>query len=365
MSDPQDLAVALPTDTATFSAGGMLPVGKLDDCHALVLADDVREDEVEALALSQDEHAGWVGTSRLQLVPGADLVGPWPLDAELRGLIGLPDWATQIMLLECPPQRGGPMPEELAGLDPVADAFPRAQPEGRELIALTRLRAIARRLAGALVLKGDAGQTVVQPDPDASVDMEVLAPVWLTPDAAETLLAGTAPGIRCQLDAMPTTSANGLDSIDEAEMQRLVELIGADALDRAWRAAKERSEQEDAQAAQAAASGQTVETYLEGYALSAPVDPDQPTWGQIEVRVGGVEMLPVAVRGVPWAQAGAVYYALVWQPQDLADRDPARLSRVRRAERERAARLIEDLAEVISKATEGLVVDEDGFLIAF
>lgn len=65
MSDPQDLAVALPTDTATFSAGGMLPVGKLDDCHALVLADDVREDEVEALALSQDEHAGWVGTSRL------------------------------------------------------------------------------------------------------------------------------------------------------------------------------------------------------------------------------------------------------------------------------------------------------------
>ena len=31
----QDLAISLPTDTSTFSAVGMLPVGKLDDCHAL------------------------------------------------------------------------------------------------------------------------------------------------------------------------------------------------------------------------------------------------------------------------------------------------------------------------------------------
>ena len=37
----QDLAISLPTDTSTFSAVGMLPVGRLDDCHALILADDI------------------------------------------------------------------------------------------------------------------------------------------------------------------------------------------------------------------------------------------------------------------------------------------------------------------------------------
>ena len=36
----QDLAISLPTDTSTFSAVGMLPVGRLDDCHALILADE-------------------------------------------------------------------------------------------------------------------------------------------------------------------------------------------------------------------------------------------------------------------------------------------------------------------------------------
>ena len=120
----QDLAISLPTDTSTFSAVGMLPVGRLDDCHALVLADDVAPEEVEALAMSQDAQAGWVGASRLQLSPGVELQGPWPVDADLRRLMDLPEWASQIMILECEPQRGGPLPPELTGIDPMADAFP-------------------------------------------------------------------------------------------------------------------------------------------------------------------------------------------------------------------------------------------------
>ncbi|WP_366180907.1 hypothetical protein ABXS69_01790 [Actinomyces timonensis] len=48
----------------------MLPVGLVDSRHLLVLADDVVVEEVEALALSLDERAGWVGASRLQLLPG-------------------------------------------------------------------------------------------------------------------------------------------------------------------------------------------------------------------------------------------------------------------------------------------------------
>ena len=50
MSDSTDFAVSLPTDTGTFTAASMLPVGLLDTNHVLLLADDVAPDEVEALA---------------------------------------------------------------------------------------------------------------------------------------------------------------------------------------------------------------------------------------------------------------------------------------------------------------------------
>ena len=149
MSDSTDFAVSLPTDTGTFTASSMLPVGLLDTNHVLLLADDVAPDEVEALALSQDIQSGWVGVSSLQLFPGVSLLGPWKVDAEMRRLLGAPEWTTQLMILDCPRIRAGALPPELAGLDPLSDAFPKAQPTGAELVALTRLRAIARRLAGA------------------------------------------------------------------------------------------------------------------------------------------------------------------------------------------------------------------------
>ena len=45
MSDSTDFAVSLPTDTGTFTAASMLPVGLLDTNHVLLLADDVAPDE--------------------------------------------------------------------------------------------------------------------------------------------------------------------------------------------------------------------------------------------------------------------------------------------------------------------------------
>ena len=55
-------------------------------------------------------------------------------------MLGLPDWAAQVMMLECEPTRSGPLPAALTGIDALSDAFPLAQPTGNELIALTRLR---------------------------------------------------------------------------------------------------------------------------------------------------------------------------------------------------------------------------------
>ena len=383
-----DLSVSLPTDTLTFSVAGMLPVGRLEERHALILADDVSAEEVEALAVSQDAQAGGVGASRLQLLPGVELQGPWPLDGELRALMGLPEWAASLMILECEPERRGALPPELAGTDPVADAFPVAQPAGTELVALTRLQAIARRLAGALLLRADAPagsaggagadgasargagagsqsmSVLVQPDPDANVNLDVYAPVWLTPDACQAVLAGVLPGARSQLDPRLPEGPTGLAAIPQAELDRLTELLGADLLDQAWTAAREREEAAAALAAEAAQAGRTLEEVRTGYAVVAPVDEARPGWGHVEVQVEAAEYLPLAVAGEPWAVHGVVVHQIVWRPLELADRDPARLTRTRRGERAEAAALIEAAARALVEATGGRALDEDGFLVS-
>lgn len=368
-----DLSVSLPSDTTTASAVGMLPVGRLDVCHALVLADDVAPEEVEALALSLDEHAGWVGASRLQLMPGAELQGPWPIDAELRRLLGLPDWAASIMILQAQAVRGGPLPKELAGIDPVADAFPQAQPEGSELLALTRLRSIARRLAGALLLQGDAGTSrrgiarrsvLVQPDPATAVNLDVYAPVWLAPDAAEALVAPLAPGTRPQMAAPTLDTPMGLAAMDPEALERLTERLGADVLDQAWKDAEKRHAQMVLEAEQKLAAGGVLEPVLDGYALTCPVDPERSAMGTVELRVGGVELLPLAVAGTTWAETGGVVYSLVWVPQNPWDRDPQQISEQGRRGRAAATELIERLAGAVAEATGGVIVDEDGFLVA-
>ena len=74
--------------------------------------------------------------------------------------------------------------------------------------------------------------------------------------------------------------------------------------------------------------------------------------------------LPLAVAGSPWAEAGGVVYSFVWVPADPADRDPLRISDEGRRGRQAAGGLIERMAQVVSESTGGVVVDEDGFLVA-
>ncbi|MDO4243967.1 MAG: hypothetical protein Q4C85_09475 [Actinomyces sp.] len=365
-----DLAVSLPTDTATFSAAGMFPVGRIDTHHMLVLADDVTADEVEALALSLDSHAGWVGASRLQLVPGVELQGPWEVDEELRRLMGLPAWATQVMLLECPPHRTGPLPAALAGIDPVTDAFPLAQPGGAELEALTSLRSIARRLAGGLRLAGDApdgGASVpvlVVPDPEMSVSLTVFSPVWIAPEGVVALVASHAPGARLHLTPTPVRGATGLAAIPVDELERLAAELGEDVLDEAWRLAERRREEAAELEEQARLAGHTIEEERDGYAVVAEVDASQIGWGGIEVRVQGAEDVPLSVRGEAWAQGGVISYSIVWNPHNPSDARSENLPAHVRAERSAARSLIEDVSQAIQRAAGGVMVDDDGFLVA-
>ena len=68
MSDSTDFAVSLPTDTGTFTASSMLPVGLLDTNHVLLLADDVSSaldarTELELWGALQERGSTVVGAS--------------------------------------------------------------------------------------------------------------------------------------------------------------------------------------------------------------------------------------------------------------------------------------------------------------
>lgn len=364
-----DLAITLP-DT-TLSAVGSFPVGRADTQHLLLLADDVTVDEVEALALSLDEHAGWVGASRLQVAPGAELQGPWRVDVELRRVLELPDWVCQLMVLDCPPQRAGALPQELAGVDPLTDAFPSAQPTGTELLALIRLRAIARRLAGGIRLAGDpaapGGRTVpvlVVPDPECSTALTVYSPVWIVPDGVVALAAPVAPGARLHLQAELASGPTGLAAIPREELVRLSEAIGDDALDAAWRAAEQRRHDQAAEEARALAAGTPVEELRDGYGVVADVDSARPDWGGIEIRVQAAEEVPLAVRGEAWSRGGVIAYQVVWVPLDPADAHREYPTADVRWARDAAGALIERVAAALLAGAGGVVVDDDGFLVA-
>lgn len=373
-STTSDLAVALPTDSTSLTAASMLPVGLLADKHSLILADDVTADEVESLTLSLDPHAAWVGASQLQLIPGVQLLGPWPVESELHEVLELPEWAAQLMILDCPPERSGPLPAELAGVDPLADAFPLAQPTGNELRALRYLLAMARRLAGGLLLQGDAPEAagahalperstrevVLLPDPLAAVDLTVYAPVWLTPDALEAGIADALPGASTHMHAVSPLPSDGVPA---AEMERLADMVGAEQLDFAWRQAQEQRAAEEASLEAAEEAGEALEIERAGYEVAAPIDDAHLSWGRVVVQAEEAEALPLSVMGEPWAVEGVVSYRIAWMPIDIADRAPERLTPDRRAEREAATELIEATALAVERLTTGRTVDEDGFLI--
>ncbi|MFH5821648.1 hypothetical protein [Georgenia sp. AZ-5] len=280
--------------------------GLAEPHHLLVLPGDVDPGELEALAVSLSEDAGWLAPAQLQLMPGAQLTGPWGLDEGLRAAFDLPRWSEQAYLLLCPVQRGGPLPEELRGIDPVLDAFPGGVPTGTESEALGHLRAFARRLRGAVRLSGSGA--VVVPDPDAAIDLTVLAPVWLDHDACLQLLTRELPAVHSLLDDIPA------------------ELASAP---------------------------------LEGYGIVSDVgDGDL-----IEVDVNGLHRVPVVLRGTDWAAGGVISYEVRWRPQHPEVAFLARPPLAVRERRRRTAELIERAAASLHAVVGGEICDDDGFLV--
>ncbi|WP_127129985.1 hypothetical protein [Georgenia sp. SYP-B2076] len=289
------------TETAAFEDG------LAADHHLLLLPGDIDPDELEALAVSRSADAGWAAPGQLQLLSGVHLTGPWSVSAGVRTGLDLPEWTEQAYLLLCPPQRGGPLPAELRGMDPVLDAFPQGVPEGAEATALEHLRAFARRLHGALRLAGTGA--VVVPDPDSALDLTVLAPVWLEHDACLQVLAGVLPSVRSLLDEIPEELA---------------------------------------------------ENELEGYALVTDVGGGD----LVVVDVTGLQHPPTVLRGTDWALGGVVSYEIRWRPTRPELAYVTRPTLAVRQARAEAAAVIERAAAALHGTVGGEVCDDDGFLVA-
>ncbi len=318
-----------------------------DPHHLLVLSAEVAAEEVEALAVSHFDDAGWVGPEVLRLAGEAHLTGPWLLDQATRGRFDLPAWAEYAFLLRCPIQRAAPVPPELRGLGGLLDAFPDGEPVGLEGRVLQHLLAQARRLAGALRLSGSG--TVLVPDPASAVDLTVHTAVWLEPEACAAVLATVLPELAPALpDEDATPPADPL-AADTAGL-RARAIADMDEGERAWLHA------EAAALDEAVLSQPQV---LDGYAHLGPAP-----GGELEVAVAGDEHTPAVLRALPWARGGVISYEIRWRPDDpgsaLGPRPPLALRR----EREAARELVERLTVALHAAVGGEIVDDDAFLVA-
>jgi len=314
--------------------------------HLLVLSAEVSPEEVEALAVSHFDDAGWVAPSSLRLTGDALLTGPWRVDDDVRAALDLPSWAASAMLLRCPVQRGGAVPPELRGLGGLLDAFPEGEPVGLERRALDHLLAQARRLAGALRVAGTG--TVLVPDPASAVDLTVHTTVWLEPEACLKVLAPVLPGIATDEEVDPPTHVPSLDV--GVAPQRAAAVAELDEGERAWLHA-------EADALDEAVLSQPQ--VLDGYACAAPVP-----GGLVEVGVAGSEHTPLVLRGEPWARGGVISYEVRWRPDDPATALGPRPPLALRRQREQVARLVERVTLALHAAVGGAIVDDDGFLVA-
>lgn len=314
--------------------------------HLLLVPADVTPEELEALAVSRSTDAGWLPDGRLRLCAGAALSGPVDVPEDVRRAFDLPRWARTGYLLDAPRQRSRPLPPELRGVDDYLDAFPDGVPEGVEAQALDHLRAMARRLAGAVRVAGTGA--VLLGDPESAVDLTVLSEVWLAPEACLQVLRPVMPQVRSLLDVdlgePPPRDRLALDGTGP----RAAAVQGLDPDERAWLHA-------EADAFDAAAL--EAEPVLTDYAL-LDTGPDA-----VEIAVVGAETVPVVLRDTDWARGGVVRYEIRWRPHDaetaLVRRPPLAVRRRRAA----VAARIEAAALALHAAVGGEICDDDGFLV--
>ncbi|MDO8143488.1 MULTISPECIES: hypothetical protein [unclassified Isoptericola] len=347
--------------------------------HLLAVPDDVAVDEVEVLALSRFSGTRWdVVPADL---PGADLpagriAGPGepgvlrltrhshvhgPYAPSGDGFEpGLPARSALVFDVVCPRERWDDAPYPGGGdRDGLARAFPAGLPTREEDRVVQWLIAAARRLGGAVRLdvaglwdpaeaqrRGAGSGVVLTPDPGAAVDLTVWSDVWLDPQAAHRVLQEVHPRV--------VLATQGADYQGPPQGIADKPLYPGEKMDPDLRReVHARADDFDIAALQAP-------VVLDGYGLTIDLGHD----GWVTVEVSGDEVLPLLVKELPWAAAGAICYRVVWDPPDQFEAQMEFPQAGLVVARKRAADLVAKVAAAIHAAVGGEIADESEFLLA-
>jgi len=346
--------------------------------HLLGVPSDVVVDEIEVLAMSR-----FVGT-RWDVVPadlpGADVpvgrmanpgepgvlrlsrhssvAGPYAPSG--KGVeAGLPPGTELVFDVVCPRERWDDATRFGGDRDGVGRAFPAALPNREEERVVQWLVQAARRLGGSVRLdvagtwdEADGGRraagtgVVLTPDPGAAVDLTVYSDIWLDPQAAHRVLQAVHPRVVLATEGRPY----------QGPPQGIADrpLYPGEPLDPEVRQAiHARADDVDIDALQAP-------MVLDSYGLTSDLGLD----GSITVEVIGEETLPLLVRELPWAAAGAICYHVRWDAPDLYEANQEFPQPAHVVARRRATDLVGKMAVAIHAAVGGEIADEADFLLA-
>jgi hypothetical protein len=354
-----------PLPEAPASAGPTLPPGR----HLLVLPDGVAADEVEVLAASRFTSARWERPPRVPSgrrasgaargpVPAATpgvlrlgrlstLTGPYALEPGQVARWGLPTGSRIAWVVDCPRERQE-LPAFGGDRDGLRRAFGAAGPVREELRVVQWLVAAARRLGGAL--RVDSG-VVLEPEMDAALDLTVLSPRWVEPEAV--LAAARRVDSRARLDdpAAPEERSTTPEQAGAALAAR--ERVGAGIADPDER--RRLHAEADAFDAYMRENPPPAEAF--GVQVDLGVD------GVVVVEVAAEPEVPVVLAGLDWARGEVVAYQVRWAAPDVEELESERPSLPHRVARGRAARVVRGIAREVHAEVGGEIADLAGFLV--
>jgi len=348
--------------------------------HVLTVPGDVELDEIEVLALSRFSATRW-DVVPAGILPGNVAGAPQGRRAQGKEVgvlrvsrhavingpyqpvgdgfdLGVPPGAAMAFDVVCHRERGEPPFPGGGDRDGIGRAFAQGMPEREERRLVEWLVAVARRLGGSLRL--DVGGlwdapgasaaprgtgVVLTPDAGAAIDMTVYSDVWLDPQAAYAILHKVHPRTRLHME--------GKEWGGPPQGIADKPLYPGDPLD------PELRKRIHAAADDYDIKALTGPRVLDGYGLVVELDVDDI----VSIEISGEEKLPRLLRGLPWAEHGAVRYWVHWAPHDLAESQQEFPAMELRVARKRAAELVARLAAAIHEAAGGEIADEDGFLV--
>ena len=349
-------------------AGGPAPSKMRQAHHLLVLPAEVEIEEVELLALSRFPATRWEvapasGADGL-LAPGllrtsrhTTMIGPYALPPSIAQQVSPhadddEAGASFVMDVSVPRERGEAPEPGAPDRDGIGAAFVAGLPVREEDRVVRWLIAAARRLGGAVVVDwGDldpAGPTnaehapdvlmpgghgpdgyILCPDPDALIDLTVFSDVWLAPEAGLMSVRAVAPEARF--------APGG----------------------RAWEGPPDQLAMVNPAADDFDIAALTADVPPTGYAIHI----DLGAGDLIAIEIGGEEVLPASLAGLPWASDGALAYRVQWIPCDFTELELPDPSGSHRVKREQAGRRVEAIARAIHHVVGGEIADQGDFLV--